>query len=31
MYPLDFEEFLVAANEDILLDYIKDCFDKKYL
>ena len=29
MYPLDFEEFLVAANEDILLDYIKDCFDKK--
>ena len=29
MYPLDFEEFLVAANEEILLDYIKDCFDKK--
>ncbi len=25
MYPLDFEEFLMAANENILLKYIKKC------
>ena len=25
MYPLDFEEFLWAANEEILLGYIKEC------
>jgi hypothetical protein len=25
MYPLDFEEFMWAANEEILLDYIKLC------
>lgn len=25
MYPLDFEEFLWAAGEDVLLDYIKQC------
>lgn len=29
MYPLDFEEFLIAANEEILLEYINDCFEKK--
>ena len=26
MYPLDFEEFLWASNEHILLDYIKECY-----
>ncbi len=25
MYPLDFEEFMWAAEENILLEYIKDC------
>lgn len=25
MYPLDFEEFLLAANEEVLLKYIKKC------
>lgn len=25
MYPLDFEEFMWAADENILLEYIKDC------
>lgn len=29
MYPLDFEEFCYALNEDILVDYIKDCFKKR--
>lgn len=29
MYPLDFEEFLWAMGEAILLEYIKDCFEKK--
>ena len=29
MYPLDFEEFLWAANENILLNYIKKCADDK--
>ena len=29
MYPLDFEEFLLAANEEILLEYIKECAKKK--
>ncbi len=29
MYPLDFEEFLWACNEEILLDYIKKCIDKE--
>ena len=28
MYPMDFEEFLWAFNENMLLDYIKDCFNK---
>lgn len=26
MYPMDFEEFLIALNEDVLLDYIKECY-----
>ena len=25
MYPLDFEEFLLALNEEILIEYIKKC------
>lgn len=29
MYPLDFEEFLWATNNELLSDYIKDCFEKK--
>ena len=29
MYPLDFEEFLWATGNELLSDYIKDCFDKK--
>ncbi|MCR4660926.1 MAG: ATP-binding protein [Clostridia bacterium] len=29
MYPLDFEEFLWAANENILLNYIKKCAEDK--
>ena len=29
MYPLDFEEYLWAMGEDMLIDYIKECFDKK--
>ncbi len=28
MYPMDFEEFLMAFNQDALLDRIKECFDK---
>ena len=27
MYPMDFEEFLMAFNQENLLDYIKKCFD----
>ena len=30
MYPLDFEEFLLAEGEDVLIDYIKECFLKKF-
>lgn len=26
MYPLDFEEFCFAMNEDLLIEYIKKCF-----
>lgn len=26
MYPVDFEEFMIYMEEDILLEYIKDCF-----
>lgn len=29
MYPLDFEEFALALKKDILLDYIKQCFEEK--
>jgi len=29
MYPLDFEEFASYLGEDLLLEYIKECFDKK--
>ncbi len=29
MYPLDFEEFLTALNEEMLIKYIKDCFKKR--
>lgn len=27
MYPMDFEEYLIAFGEKMLLDYIKDCFN----
>ena len=29
MYPLDFEEFLLAANEEILIEYIKNSYVHK--
>lgn len=29
MYPLDFEEFLWALDNDILMPFIKNCFEKK--
>ncbi len=29
MYPVDFEEFLVYMGEEILLEYINDCFNKR--
>ena len=29
MYPLDFEEFLIAEGEEILLEYIKESYFKK--
>lgn len=29
MYPLDFEEFCLAMNADILLGYIKQCFGRR--
>lgn len=29
MYPVDFEEFMVYMKEEILLDYIKECYEKK--
>ena len=29
MYPVDFEEFLIYMGEDVLLEYIKDCFKSK--
>lgn len=29
MYPLDFEEFALALNQELLIDYIKKCFEKK--
>ncbi len=29
MYPVDFEEFLIYMGEEILLDYINDCYKSK--
>lgn len=29
MYPVDFEEFMIYMGEEILLEYIEDCFHKK--
>lgn len=29
MYPMDFEEFCVAMNAEVMLDYIKQCFLKR--
>lgn len=29
MYPLDFEEFCYALNEEVIIDYIKTCFKKR--
>lgn len=29
MYPLDFEEFAAALGEELLIDYIKKCFEKR--
>ena len=29
MYPVDFEEFMVYMNEEILLEYIEDCYRKR--
>ena len=29
MYPLDFEEFLWAAKEEVLIDYIKECIQER--
>ena len=29
MFPMDFEEFAWALGENRLIEYIKDCFDKK--
>lgn len=29
MYPMDFEEFCVAMNAEVMLDYIKQCFVKR--
>ena len=29
MYPLDFEEFAMALEEDLLVEYIKKCFEKR--
>ena len=28
MYPMDFEEFLIAFNQELLISRIKECFDK---
>ena len=28
LYPMDFEEFLMAFNQEMLIDYIKECFTK---
>lgn len=29
MYPLDFEEFAAALGEDLMLEYIKSCYEKR--
>lgn len=29
MYPLDFEEFAWAMNEELLVEYIRKCYDEK--
>lgn len=29
MYPVDFEEFMVYMKEEILLEYIKECYEKR--
>ena len=29
MYPLDFEEFATALGEDLMLEYIRDCYEKR--
>lgn len=29
MYPMDFEEFCIAMNAEVMLDYIKQCFVKR--
>lgn len=29
MYPVDFEEFMVYMKEELLLDYIRECYEKK--
>ena len=29
MYPLDFEEFATYMDEELLLEYIKECYEKK--
>ena len=29
MYPMDFEEFCTAMNAEVILDYIRQCFDKR--
>ncbi len=29
MYPMDFEEFLWAVGEEMLMPFIKDCFEKR--
>ena len=29
MYPLDFEEFLMASGEQVLLNYIRECYKNK--
>mgnify|MGYP004554661587 CR=1 FL=1 len=28
LYPMDFEEFLIACNQELLLERIKECFNK---
>ena len=29
MYPMDFEEFLWAMGDEMMMPFIKDCFEKK--